>query len=97
MARKLKVDEEEPGLEQGTIHPDFETPRNPKVEKLAKRYRKLMLDRKEAGEEEQVAHGELLEAMIVEGLTHYEFKGITVHVNESKKCKVTVKGESADE
>jgi hypothetical protein len=96
MARRLKVVDEEPELEQGTIHPDFEIPRNPKIEKLANRYRKLMLERKAAGEEECEAHDELLKAMIAEGLDHYEFKNLTVHVNETQKCKVKNKGAEAD-
>lgn len=96
MAAKLAV-QEEPELEQGTIHPDFETAKNPKVEKLARRYCKLMLERKAAGEDETNAHNELLDEMIAEGLTHYEFKGLVVHVNEKKKVKVKMKGDDDDE
>lgn len=97
MARKKAAVTEEPELEQGTIHLDFETPKNPKIEKAAKRYRKLMLERKAALEEEVQAHGELLEVMIAEGLTHYEFHGLVVHVGEKKKCSVKQKGEDSDD
>lgn len=92
MARNT-ADPEEPDLEQGTIHPDFETAKNPKIEKAARRYRKLMLERKAAGEEEVEAHGELLETMIAEGVEHYEFHGLVVHVNKKSKCKVKMKGD----
>lgn len=94
MAAKLAVqDEPEVEVEQGSIHPDFETEKNPKIEKQARRYRKLMLARKSAGEEETAAHEELLETMVAEGVDHYEFRGLVVHVNNNKKCKVKMKGD----
>jgi hypothetical protein len=95
MAAKL-ADVDEPELEQGTIHPDFETPKNPKIEKFARRYRKLMLARKAAGEEEVVAHAELLDVMIAEGIDHYEYQKLVAHVNAGKK-KVKVKIKGADD
>lgn len=94
MARKKIDDPEEPELEQGTIHPDFETEKNPKIEKAARRYRKLMLERKAAGEKEVEAHGELLETMIAEGVEDYCFHGLEVHVNKKSKVKVKMAGDN---
>lgn len=98
MAAKLAAHEEEPEVEQGVLDPEFETAKNPKIEKFAKRYRKLMLARKAAGEEETVAHQELLDVMIGEGIDHYEYQKLVVHVNAGKKkVKVKIKGADDDD
>lgn len=94
MARKAKTDE--PEFEQEVLDPDFKTVKNARVHKAAKRYYDAIRKRKAVGEDEVAAHDTLLNTMMEEGLEHYEYQGLEVHVNTAKKCKVKMASESAN-
>ncbi len=93
MARKAATDE--PEVEQGFL-PEMEQPKNPAIEKAAKAYRKIILERKETQEREGAAHAILLDVMHKEGVSSYTYKGITVVINVKEKCKVKTPEQEAD-
>lgn len=93
MARKTA----EPEMEQEVLHPDFKPVKNARVNKAAKRYYGLILERKTAGDEEKAAHDTLLNAMMEEGLEFYEYQDLKVAIDTKKKCSVKVQGEGNGE
>jgi hypothetical protein len=75
--------------------PGVEDERDEVLIKAAKRYRSLMLERKEAGEREESAHTRLKEIMEEKGMTQYQYKGLIILMDVSKKCKVKLQAEPA--
>lgn len=94
MARK-RVEEDDIKVQQQL--PGTETPRNPKLEKLAKVYRARMLERKAANDEENAAHETLMLAMADAGLTHYQHGDLEINIDEKRKVKVKTKSAPADD
>lgn len=86
MAKAKTKPGEEP--EQGFL-PDMAPVRNDRIHRAARRYRSLMLARKAALAEEVEAQDNLLRIMKEEGVEHYEYGNLSVHLDS--KEKVTVK------
>ena len=63
--------------------------KNERVHKAAQHYVKCRDTRIAANKEEKEAHETLLGYMNEAGLTDYEYKDVSVHVDVDKKCKVS--------
>lgn len=94
MAKK-KIEKDDIKIQQQI--PGTESPRNPKLEKLAKSYRAAMLARKSAGEEEHAAHETLMLAMTDAGVTVYQHGDMEIRIDEKRKVRVKVKTQSPDD
>lgn len=85
-----------PRTKKPKVHPDQEelpgaegNEKLPHVITAAKRYIRERNARIKANAEEKAAHDHLMEVMTNEGLTDYEYGGISVHIDSSYKVKVT--------
>lgn len=96
MAKKKAVIDDQPQL------PGVEDERDEVLIKAAKRYRSLMLERKEAGEREEEAHERLKNLMHEkkdangDPLQQYQYKGLIILLNMSEKCQVKLKAEPSN-
>lgn len=70
--------------------PGMEPVKNNKVDAAARRYARLRDARMAAGKEEKDAHTNLLDVMTSEGIDSYDFKGLHVAIDATKKVKVTI-------
>lgn len=69
--------------------------KNPKIHNLARRVKAASKEWSAAAEEHKGLKQSLIEAMIEEGLEHYEYGDVTVDIDTKRKLKVKV--ESDDE
>lgn len=82
----------EAAVEEGQQHlPGMAPVKNPRIHPKAVRYAKLRDARIRAGEEEKAAHETLLTAMVEEGIEDYVYKGLSCHIDDTKKVKVKTK------
>lgn len=97
MARKiLKGGEPLPGTQEH-IPGMAPMPKNEKIHRLAKRCRAASKAWSIAAGEHKGLKEQLIEAMIEEGLTHYEYGDVTVHVDTSRKLKVKIANDDGEE
>lgn len=82
--------------EQGYL-PDMAPVKNEKIHRAARRYRSLMLARKEAMAEEVKAAENLMRIMKEEGMSHYEYGDLVANIDAKEKVSVKVTTESNGE
>lgn len=75
--------------------PGTETPKNAKVHNAAIRYSKRRDERIAANKEEKAAHTSLLEIMDQQGVTSYNYGDVEVHIDQDRKAKVKIAGQTA--
>lgn len=85
------------GIDDQPQLPGTEDERDDVLIKAAKRYRTLILERKEVAEREDAAHARLCDLMHEKEIEQYQYKGLVILLSKSEKAKVKVETQANGE